>query len=82
MFFVCLLVSLFVCLDFNFLCSGGLSVHSYLYQRADKTEQDCLALGERCADVPGQRGEQGGVGEDGGYAGHSGKFERVIVVGH
>jgi len=84
--FVCLLVSqlvcLFVCSLFNFLCSGSLFVHSLLYQRADKTAQDCLALGEKCADIPGQRGEQGGVGEDGGYAGHSGKSERVAVVGH
>ena len=54
----------------------------YLYQRADKTEQDCLALGEKCSDVPGQRGEQGGAGEDGGYAGHSGKCEYVTGTGH
>lgn len=54
----------------------------FLYQRADKTEQDCLALGEKCTNVPGQPGEQGGAGEDGGYAGHSGKCEHVTSIGH
>ena len=55
----------------------------FLYQRADKTERDCIAKGEKCTDVPGERGEQGGVGEDGGYAGYSGiKCECVTGVGH
>ena len=54
----------------------------FLLQRADKTEQDCLVLGDKCADVPGTRGEPGNAGEDGGYAGYSGKCERVTSVGH
>ena len=54
----------------------------FLYQRADKTEQDCLALGEKCTNIPGERGKQGGTGEDGGYAGHAGKCEHVTGTGH
>ena len=52
------------------------------YQKADKTERDCLAMGKKCSDVSGERGEQGGVGEDGGYAGYSGKCERLTGVAH
>lgn len=77
--FVCLLNYLFT---FQFSLFWGFVCTFFLYQRADKTEQDCLAMGEKCSDIPGQRGEQGGVGEDGGYAGHSGKCERVTGVGH
>lgn len=80
LFVFCLFVKLFVYFSIFFVL--GFVCTFFLYQRADKTEQDCLAMGEKCSDIPGQRGEQGGVGEDGGYAGHSGKCERVTGVGH
>lgn len=77
----CLFVCSFVYFSNVFVLKVCLYIF-FLYQRADKTEQDCLALGEKCTNVPGQPGEQGGAGEDGGYAGHSGKCEHVTSIGH